>query len=184
MIGTDSENRDQQESSLYVPPKPPVGDYPPGVYLAPLDVFLSQEARFFFRHFARPGAETGILTASLRPTTNDYNAIFEPKFAGQVNLKNRIAWQERQVRVIEPEPGQTEVHVFVASPTQLLDGSAVGFPEEYKRVAGLLLPGTYIMRVKFVEPGGDPVSTPGTVFGPIFYVNRRHVYVPNPWQSL
>ncbi len=141
----------------------------------------AEGAKALLGRFVAEGADTEALSRALRPTAEDYRALFVADAAGQAEKAYAPAWDAGQI-VVRPKAGQTEVLLFEATTDQIKvgDPAAESFPGGYKDVAASFAPGVTLYRFKFVAPG----ETTGMAFDGLAHVNGRWVIVPKPWRAL
>src|SRR5688572_26803926 len=75
-------------------------------------------ARALLEQFAKPGADHAALSARLRPTKADYEAVFTPEAAARLQAVYDPAWNQGQL-VLKGKPEQTEVLVFAATAEEI-----------------------------------------------------------------
>ena len=138
-------------------------------------------ARALLGQFVAPNADHVALTRSLRPTTADYQTLFDAKAAAKIEQAHAKDWDSNKA-VIKPKPGQTEIKVWSATGSDLDKGTgnAREFPSGYKKVAKHLSPTVLFFRFKFVEPGKDT----GTAYDGLAFVNGHWVIAPKPWRAM
>lgn len=136
-------------------------------------------AKALLAEFVKPGADHAALSRQLRPTADDYKAVFEPELAAKAESGYGPAWDAGQL-VVAPKAGQTEVKVFSATSDELKSwsGSAAEFPGGWKDVAAQIKPGLRVYRFKFVEPGEDL----GMAYEGLVHVNGHWRIFPKPWR--
>ena len=136
-------------------------------------------AKALLAEFVKPGADHAALSKNLRPTAEDYKAVFEPDLAAKAESVYGPAWEAGQL-VVAPKEGQTEVKVFSATSEELKSwsGGAAEFPGGYKDVAAQIKPGLKVYRFKFVEPGQDL----GMAYDGLVNVNGHWRIFPKPWR--
>ena len=136
-------------------------------------------AKALLAEFVKPGADHAALSRQLRPTADDYKAVFEPDLAAKAESVYGPAWDGGQL-VVAPKAGQTEVKVFSATSEELKGwtGGASEFPGGYKDVAAQIKPGLKVYRFKFVEPGEDL----GMAYDGLVNVNGHWRIFPKPWR--
>ena len=153
----------------------PVGVTPDGgIASAPAD-----GPKALLEGFLKPGADHAALTKPLRPTKADYEAVFEPAFAAQLEAAKTPLWDSGGA-VLAPKPGQTELLLNSATSDDFKKGTAAAaeFPGGYKQVADKFKPGVTLYRFKFVEPG----KTIGMAYDGLVLVNGNWRLFPKPWQ--
>jgi hypothetical protein len=138
-------------------------------------------AQTLLKQFVAPDADHAALTKSLRPSTIDYKAMFDPSTAPKVEAAQAKDWDSNKA-VIKPKPNQTEVKLWSATGAELASGTgnAKEFPAGYKKVAKHLSPTVLFFRFKFVEAGKDQ----GTAYDGLAFVNGRWVIAPKPWKAI
>lgn len=142
---------------------------------------------------AYPGTEDGArmimqalpsdaaLVRTLRPTPEDYAAIFEGDAATVAREAYDPAWEGDQIRV-EADPEQTEIEVSRATTEELRAGTgrASEFPGGYTRIAAQLRPNVAFYLWRYVKPGEEH----GMRYDGLVHVNGRWVWVPKPFRAL
>jgi hypothetical protein len=139
-------------------------------------------ARAVLSEFLKPGADHAALSRQLRPTKDDYLAVFEPAFAGKAGAAYDPAWERGEV-VIAPKQGQTQLLVYRATTEDLKkwEGAAAQhFPGGYRKVAPKFKDGLAVYSFKFVEPG----KTSGMAYDGLVRVNGNWRIFPKPWRVL
>jgi hypothetical protein len=136
-------------------------------------------ARELLNEFLKSGADHAALTKPLRPTTADYQAVFEADFARTAETTYTAPWDGGQL-IVAPKPGQTELKLASATSEDLKkwNDKALAFPGGYKNVAAKFKDGLTIYRFKFVKPGQDL----GMAYDGLIYVNRQWRIFPKPWR--
>lgn len=138
-------------------------------------------AKQLLSDFLKPGADYAKLSAALKPTSADYQAVFATaemaKKAEEVYTK---LWEVVGRDPIKPKEGQTELKMWKATTDDLKEGkgNANEFPGGYKRAAAHLKSGLTLYRWKFVKPG----ETLGMAFDGLYHVNGHWVLMPKPWR--
>jgi hypothetical protein len=128
-----------------------------------------------------PGADTRALSRELIPHPEDYSAVFVASAAERVRAAYRGPFEKGMLQV-QPKPGQTQLKLEGATPSQLAarKGPGANFPRGYQRIADQLQPTVTVFRFSFSAPGGRlPMSYDGLV-----HVNGRWVMIPKPWRVL
>lgn len=153
-------------------------NYPEEIAAAiPEPLTIEQEAEALLRAFLEPGADTMALTRQLRPSDDEVRAIFSPAIADDV-----IAYvnQVYSGGAIEPNPGQTDLLVWVAATDDINRATPAmdEFPGGYRALRGLVMDGLPVVRFKFVEPGEEL----GLSFDGLYRVNGRWVMVPKAYR--
>lgn len=138
-------------------------------------------ARALLAHFLEPTADHAALTSGLRPTPDDYNAIFDPQTAAKVEAAQAKEW-DSLMTVVKPKPGHTEIRLWTATGAELAEGTGDSkeFPAEYGKIAKHLAPSLPVFRFKFVAPG----KATGKVYDGLVFVNGHWVMVPKPWRAM
>jgi hypothetical protein len=130
--------------------------------------------------FLQPNADHAALSKRLRPTRNDYLAVFEPEFARKAEALYTPAWDSGQL-VVAPKPGQTRVELYSATTQDLkawTPNAAQNFPGGYRKVASKFRDGLTIYSFEFLEPG----KTDGMSYTGLVYVNGSWRIFPKPWR--
>jgi hypothetical protein len=129
-------------------------------------------------------AEALALTAQLKPTKADFEAVFTSDFVETISKY----YEERDAKRTEPAlidpkyPTNTNLLFAQATAEELNDKArpVEDFPGGYERIAGKFKPGFIWYRWKYTEPG----KTIGMAYDGLVYVNGRWVWFPKPWKSL
>ncbi len=121
----------------------------------------------------------GKLSTKLRPTAEDYAAVFEGEFAKKAEATYKEPWEKGQL-VLKAKPGQTEIKVFSVTVEDLKakNEKSNEFPGGWTEIAPNLKPGLTIYMVRVTEPGKDL----GMRFDGFVYVNGRWRIFPKPWR--
>lgn len=137
-------------------------------------------AKQLLGEFLKPGADYAALSKQLRPTKDDYKAVYGDA-ADKLAATYDPAWDKGEL-VLKPNDGQTELKLWSATSDDLKNGTgnANEFPGGYKKVADKLQAGITLYRFKFVKPGEDL----GMAFDGLVYVNGHWVIIPKPWRAL
>lgn len=138
-------------------------------------------AKALLEAFMKPGADLAGMSKALRPTTDDYKALYKADFAGKLEQMYGPAWDAGAL-VLKPKAGQTELLLFSATTADFKAGNekAGKFPGGYKKIADQLNDGQTLYRFKFVQPG----KTLGMAFDGLAHVNGHWIIVPKPWRAL
>ncbi|MFD9561285.1 serine protease [Streptomyces sp. NPDC059994] len=129
---------------------------------------------------AGAGGDAG-LVESLRPTHDDYEAVFRPGYAEQA---------ERYYQASAPlplgpwaKPQQTVLQMWKATTEEIHAGTAPAlahFPGGYAKVKDSFKPGLTIYRWTYTEPG----EAYGMAFDGLVFVNGHWALFPKPWRVL
>lgn len=120
------------------------------------------------------------LSNKLRPTTEDYAAVFsDAEFAKKAEEIYNGAWDSGAL-VLKGKPGQTEMKIFSATTEDLLAGNEKSdqFPGGFKRVASKFNKGITIYVFKLIKPGEEY----GMSFNGLIHVNGHWRIFPKPWR--
>jgi hypothetical protein len=140
------------------------------------------EAQARLKEFVQPGADYAALSAKLRPTRQDYEAVFKPEMAAKLMAAHDPGWEQNLV-VVKPKAGQTAVLAWGATSEEIQgwQGNARDhFPGGYQQVAPHLKPGVTLYAFKFVEPG----KTLGMAYDGLAFVNGQWRLFPKPFRAL
>lgn len=140
------------------------------------------EAKTLLEAFVKPGADVAALSAKLRPTKADYDAVFLPDASARLQAAYDPAWSAGGV-VLKGKPGQTSVLVWSATSEDVKAWRPAArdrFPGGYQKVGPHLRPGITIYAFKFVEPG----QTLGMAYDGLAYVNGAWRIFPKPFRVL
>ena len=131
--------------------------------------------------FLKPDADCQTLSKTLRPTRDDYKAVFEGAAAAKAEAGYKKLWDEGIV-VVAPGPRQTELILGSATTDDIKTGgpTAKELPGGYAKVADSLKKGVTFWRFQFVEKG----KTAGIAFDGLVFVNGHWVIFPKPWRVL
>jgi hypothetical protein len=142
-------------------------------------------ATAFLQQFVDPArqAERAALVASLRPTPEDYAALFVPDAAEKARAGYEAAlWSHPPPWPIRPE--QTLVVVRAAVTAEALiagEPDASMLPGGYRHIASSLRPGSLWLAWEFLAPG----ASAGLYFdGLVPRDHDRFVWLPKPWRIL
>jgi hypothetical protein len=138
-------------------------------------------AQALLAEFVKPGADASALSKALRPSSDDYRAIFEGQTASDMESAASAAWDSGAL-VIKGKAEQTEIRIKSATTEDLRAQNPAGkeFPGGYARVAQHLKPGLLVYRFSFIEPGHDL----GMAYDGLYFVNGHWVIIPKPWRML
>lgn len=138
-------------------------------------------AKTFLEQFTKPDANHAELTKSLRPTPDDYKAMFDEATAAKIEAAQAKDWDSGKA-IIQPKPKQTEVKVWGATGADIAAGKGNGaqFPGGYKKVGEHLQPAQMYFAFKFVQPGQEK----GLEFDGLAFVNGHWVIAFKPWRAL
>ena len=138
-------------------------------------------AKALLEGFLKPGADLAGMSKALRPTKDDYKALYNDEFAGKLDAMYAPAWDAGAL-VLKPKDGQSELVLFSATTDDFkaFNAAANEFPGGYKKIADQLKPGVTLYRFKFVKPG----ETLGMAFDGLSHVNGHWVIVPKPWRAM
>ena len=138
-------------------------------------------AQQLIAEFLKPGVDQAKMTQALKPTKEDYQAVFIESMAAKAEEGYQPLWNSAEA-VIKPKEGQTEKKVYSATVEDLKNGTgeADQFPGGYQKVVSSLKPGLTFYAFKFVKPGEEL----GMSFDGLVYVNNHWVIFPKPWRAL
>jgi hypothetical protein len=123
----------------------------------------------------------GTLIKSLRPSSDDYKAVFIGDAAGKAETGNEKLWAES--KSFQVDPAKTELLLYKATTEDLQKWTPeveANFPGGYKRVADKYKPGLTVYRWKFVTPG-EKIGMSGDG---LINVNGHWALFPKPWRTL
>lgn len=138
-------------------------------------------AKALLAELLKPGADNAKLSASLKPTSADYAAVFaSAEMAKKAETTYAGLWAAVEKDPIKPKEGQTELKVWKATTDELKAGTgdSNNFPGGYKSAAPHLKSGLTVYRWKFVKPG----ETLGMAYDGLYHVNGHWVLMPKPWR--
>jgi hypothetical protein len=139
-------------------------------------------ARALLKEFLDPAADHASLTAKLRPTRADYDAVFTSEAAAKLFAACDPAWQQGEM-VVKGKPDQTQLLLWSATTDDLRawrGNASERFPGGYKDIAAAFKPGQTIHVFKFVAPG----QSLGMAFDGLVYVKGGWRLFPKPWRAL
>jgi hypothetical protein len=122
------------------------------------------------------------MTAALRPTADDFKAVFTEDVRVMVQAEYDKLWSDPNA-VIVADPANTELALWKASTEELQqwsDAAQANFPGGYESAAAKLMPGLVVYRWKYVKPG----ETMGMAYDGLIHVNGRWTWYPKPWRVL
>lgn len=131
---------------------------------------------------AKAGAGTdAALLDSLRPTHEDYRAVFRPGFAERAERYYLAA----ALFPLGPwaKPQQTVLQVWRATTEEMAAGTPsvmAYFPGGYANIRNEFQPGLVVYRWKYTEPG----SASGMAFDGLVFVHGHWALFPKPWRVL
>ncbi|HEX7997220.1 MAG TPA: hypothetical protein VF528_02290 [Pyrinomonadaceae bacterium] len=129
--------------------------------------------------FTQPNADYAALTRQLKPSKEDYKAIFATEeMASKAETTYESVWSSPDA-VIKPKPGQTQFNVSSVSTENIKQGVGMGdFPGGYKDAGDLFKPGLTLYKFEFKEPGAEN----GMAYDALVYVNGHWRFLPKPWR--
>lgn len=142
--------------------------------------------------FTRPGADHEALTHALRPTPDDYTAVFVGDAARRVKVAEDRLWNAGGGKlVLLPAPEQTEIRIASISQPELLEAERAGNRQRclggHASIADKLQPGAVITCARFVKPGerlGFPGERLGFTADVLVWVNGHWAFFPTPFPVL
>lgn len=139
----------------------------------------SSGANDLVKQFVQPNADHAALTQQLKPTKEDYRAIFaNEEMATKAESTYAGMWNSPDA-VIKPKPGQTTSKVYSVSSDNIQKGTGLDeFPGGYKDAGALFKPGLTLYKFDFLEPGAER----GMAFDALVYVNGHWRFIPKPWR--
>ena len=151
--------------------KPPTAVPPPDT---------EEAAKAVVSEFLKPNSDHAALSKRLRPTKEDYLAVFDPEFAKRAETTYTPAWDGGHL-VIAPKPGQTQLLLYRATTEDLkkwVGNASQHFPGGYQRVASKFKDGLTFYSFEFAEPG----TTQGLAYDGLVHVNGNWRIFPKPWR--
>lgn len=129
--------------------------------------------------FTQPNADYAALTRQLKPTKEDYAAIFaDEATATKAESAYAEMWNSPEA-VIKPKSGQTNYKVSSVSTDDIKNGVGLdAFPGGYKDSGALFKPGLNLYKFEFKEPGAEY----GMAYDALVYVNGHWRFIPKPWR--
>jgi hypothetical protein len=123
------------------------------------------------------------LLLSMKPTTADYQALFEPVFAERAErFYESWLWASPSGKPFA-DPDQTEVRVWGAKTEDIRRWTPAvryNFPGGYKEIKDYLKPGFVMYSIDLVRPGEDL----GMGLNGLTYINGHWVLFLKPWYVL
>ena len=138
-------------------------------------------AKALLEALLQPGADVKGMSAALRPTKADYEAVFQPDLAAKVEKLHAPFWEKGEL-LISGKPGQTQVLLDAIPTTEIREWSkAVSdvLPGGYERIKDDFRDGLTLYRFKFVAPG----ETLGMAYDGLVFVNNHWRIFPKPWRA-
>jgi len=136
------------------------------------------EVRTLFQEFVKPGADRKTLTAKLRPTKADYEAVFEPEFAARFEAIRTPQWDAGTA--LNPEANDFKVHWVTTDELKNPKSSLPpGIPEQYRTVADKYKPGITIYGVEM----WDKKKPDAQFYVGLIKVNGNWRFFPKPWEA-
>lgn len=121
------------------------------------------------------------MTLALKPSTADYQAVFEGDKAAAAEKKYAELWSSGPA--IGAKPENTELKLWKATSDDLKAWTAdaqANFPGGYQKVGAHLKPGLTWYRWKYTKPG----ETLGMAFDGLVHVNGHWAWFPKPWRAI
>ncbi|HEX8493766.1 MAG TPA: hypothetical protein VF658_13060 [Pyrinomonadaceae bacterium] len=136
-------------------------------------------AQDLVNQFVQPNADHAALTRQLKPTKEDYRAIFATEeMAAKAESTYAEVWNSPDA-VIKPKPGQTSYKVTSVSTDNIKNGVGLdAFPGGYKDAGALFKPGLDLYKFDFLAPGEER----GMAYDALVYVNGHWRFIPKPWR--
>jgi len=123
------------------------------------------------------------LSATLRPTKADLDAIFDAELAAAAEATYGPVWDKGELVLDPGDPERTDAFVRSGSAEDIAawqGAPAEEFPGGWKDVGAHLEPGTTFWIGSFVKPGEES----GMRFDGFVHVNGQWRIVPKPWRLL
>lgn len=139
--------------------------------------------RVFLQAVLDHADERASLTASLRPTRADLEALFDAPMAAWAEATYSPAWDAGDMVLQPGRPDRTGILLHSASTDDVSawrGTAAETFAGGWRRVGPHLRPGHTLWIAKFVVPG----QTGGMRFDGFVHVNGSWRIVPKPWRAL
>lgn len=136
-------------------------------------------AQDLVNQFVQPNADHAALTRQLKPSKEDYSAIFATEeMAAKAESTYAEVWNSPDA-VIKPKPGQTTYKVVSVSTDNIKNGVGLdAFPGGYKDAGALFKPGLDLYKFDFLAPGEER----GMAYDALVYVNGHWRFLPKPWR--
>jgi hypothetical protein len=130
--------------------------------------------------FAAPGADLRALTDLLRPQPGDAGKVFVGQAAVTMESVVRADWADAPP-LLQPDAGQTEVRVAVATGGMLAEGTDVEeFPGGWRAIGHQLRPESVWATAVFCQPG----QVMGRRFDGLVCIGDRWAWFPKAWRAL
>ncbi len=129
--------------------------------------------------FTQPNADHAALTRQLKPSKEDYSAIFaNEEMASKAETTYEGVWSSPDA-VIKPKPGQTNIKLVSIKTDDIQKGLDISsFPGGYKDAGALFKPGLTLYKFDFKEPDAEF----GMAYDALVYVNGHWRFIPKPWR--
>ena len=137
-------------------------------------------ARELLTAFLQPEADTKALTAALRGTKADYEAVFSTDFATKLAALHEPMWQSGAA--IGPKESQTAMLLHGITSAEIKAWSAnaaLHLPGGYEKIKDQFKDGLTVYAFKFVKPG----ETSGMAFDGLVHVNGAWRFFPKPFRA-
>ena len=150
------------------------------VQSAELQRDLEKSARKYIEKFLDPFTDHQELMESLRPTEEDYLAVFKEPLAKKAMLIYEQAWDAGEID-IEVNGRQTQIKLQGFS-TDLIqdDFSQVDLPGGYREVSQHLHRGLVVFKFSVAKSG----QSSGRTYNGLIRVNGHWRFFPDPWMLL
>jgi len=130
----------------------------------------------------RVSPDAKAMTLALKPTSDDYKAVFVDAAAAKAEAGYEKLWSDPKA-VIGASPANTELLLSKATTDDLqkwTSDAEANFPGGYKKVADKLAPGLTVYRWKYAKPG----EKLGMAYDGLIFVNGHWAWFPKPWRVL
>lgn len=138
-------------------------------------------AKALLERFLAPEADVQTLTYAIKPSEEDYRAVFKGNLAEKAKSMYGPVWDHRMF-LVTPKPGQTELLIWGATPEELSsgDGQAQPFSTQWSALAPHLREELTFYKFKFVEPG----QKLGMAYDGLVHVNGHWTIFPKAFRAL
>ncbi len=131
--------------------------------------------------FEKPGADLKALSQALRPTKEDYAAVFNAGFATALMALYDPAWEKGEL-VLTPKDGQTELLLHGVASEEIKAWSKAAsddLPGGYGKIKDEFKSGITVYAFKFVKPG----ESTGMAYDGLVHVNNHWCIFPKPYRA-
>jgi hypothetical protein len=131
--------------------------------------------------FLKPGADVKTMSAALRPTKGDYEAVFSKDFAAKLAAAHDPEW-EKGTFVLKVPPEKTELSLAGYSTSDIrawTKSVSDNLPGGYKKIKDEFNEGFTVYKFEIKEPGKES----GIAFDALIFVNGQWRLFPKPFRA-